>query len=1080
MSQKNRLYAIIILYFRGDGHRGFMKALRIVVLSVLSIFVAGYLAFLFVLPYAIDLNTYSPQITKTIQRNTGLNVTIKGLKVRTAWNLSAGALIDKTDLKYPEGQKFAQINNMDIKLSLIPLLWGQIQLDKISADKILANLDVNDKGEFLLQNYLDKNSPSKNGTVIGFSDSMPDITAKEYRISLLQDKKDYTIKGEDLKISDFVLNKKIKIKTKGNLILNNRKQISYDIFVYSKTLHKAASPKAEKTNIIKIFGDLYKYNINADVSAHLSIKDKKDDTEIKGNVDIDKISLALGHNIYPIGNKVNGFSEGQNIYPPPLSNLKLDFKGDDVGINSHLYTDNNSKAVILGNLKRGKNKFINLKVKSDANLKNVVLISNTVLKMFGRKDLENTSADGLISADFSIKSDFKRVKSAGYLKIKDANITNKSYKVSLNSVNADVDFSQDAVNIRQATANLNNQPIIIKGTVDRNANADISVLADKLQLKGVLLAAGQGQILKDNTIINTTGANIVDVKASLKGPLDKASPKINVLVSNINFVNNPSKARVKIQKIVVKPDFSKQNKGKAEIIDLKIIPNAPASIAAAKINLAFDDQDLSIEKTPFYINNIKTNLEGHISNLNSTPILNPVTISTPSEFSMPIQGYDNSRIVLKADIKLSGDITNPKIEGGANIPLISIPPLSFVMKNTILHVQKDIFLDCPWLQIANSTAKFNARIDSNFSNGINAKSVNLTAGNLDLNTLSYVFRNMRGNQNSNITISNAKASAARLKTGDIVITDINNADATLKNNILHFSNIMGNAYFGKVGGNVYYDFKHNKTSLDIQGRGLSAGPALIAVLGNDNDIHGQLDFDTNLTLSGYSKEEITNNLKGNTNFIISNGQMGALGKFEHLLYAQNIISNNVFRATLNLVAKAITVKNTGVYKYMKGKITFSRGWANITYVKTSGPSMSLYMTGRYYIPGNLASLTILGRISDDVVRILGPIGEFSMDKVISSIPKLGEISSSLINQYTINPYYENTSQIPYLTPRTELPTKEFKVVIDGDVSKQSSVKSFKWLSSPKAGQATVQHEVQPQKPTPTVPDFVKNLPDLRM
>ncbi len=36
--------------------------------------------------------------------------------------------------------------------------------------------------------------------------------------------------------------------------------------------------------------------------------------------------------------------------------------------------------------------------------------------------------------------------------------------------------------------------------------------------------------------------------------------------------------------------------------------------------------------------------------------------------------------------------------------------------------------------------------------------------------------------------------------------------------------------------------------------------------------------------------------------------MGVLGKFEHLLYAQNIISNNIFKSSLNLVARAITAK----------------------------------------------------------------------------------------------------------------------------------------------------------------------------
>ena len=151
--------------------------------------------------------------------------------------------------------------------------------------------------------------------------------------------------------------------------------------------------------------------------------------------------------------------------------------------------------------------------------------------------------------------------------------------------------------------------------------------------------------------------------------------------------------------------------------------------------------------------------------------------------------------------------------------------------------------------------------------------------------------------------------------------------------------------------------------------------------------------------------------------------------------------------------------------------------------------MSLYLTGRCYMPEQIANLTILGRLSDDVVRIMGPIGEFSVSKAISYIPKIGEISSYYIDQMTTNPNYENTSQIPDLTPKTEFPTKEFKVLIDGDIHKQSSVKSFKWISSPKIGQPEgqpvqqiySQPEVQPepQKPTAEVPEFVNRLPDLK-
>ena len=82
-----------------------MKKINVILLSFLTIFIAVYLAFLFILPYAIDLNKYSPQITKAIQDYTGLHVDIENLKVKTSWNLSLGAIINKTDLKYPTERK---------------------------------------------------------------------------------------------------------------------------------------------------------------------------------------------------------------------------------------------------------------------------------------------------------------------------------------------------------------------------------------------------------------------------------------------------------------------------------------------------------------------------------------------------------------------------------------------------------------------------------------------------------------------------------------------------------------------------------------------------------------------------------------------------------------------------------------------------------------------------------------------------------------------------------------------------------------------------------------------------------------
>lgn len=1033
-----------------------MKRFKIALLSILSIFIIGYLAFLFVLPNAIDLNEYSPEITKIIKDSTNFQVELKGLKIKADWDLSIGALTDRADLRYPTGKKFAQINGLKVKLSLLPFLWKKINIDKIDADKILLNLEFDKNGDLLLKDFLSNKSPQKLSNNFTFSNKLPTLNAKKYRVSFIDGQKIYSAKGSNFKISDFVLDKKIKLKTNGALILDNHNQILYNIAVISEIFPEN---KKQRIDILKIFKDLKKYDIHANINTNLAIKNNKGDPDINGTIDLDKVSFIFGGKIFP------------------KSSLKLAFKGDKAKINSSLHVNENSKAVISGFFNNGKNKLVNLQVISDElDIQDIVVIAKAMSKPFGIKNLQNISASGLLKADFNIKSDFKKVQSNGYLKIKNANITDKSYNVSLNSVNADIDFSQDAVNIKQAKANLNGQPVTIKGIINEKADANISLVANKLQLKGVLLALGQTKILHENTVLS----GIVNVKASLKGRLDKASPIINATVDNVSLKNKLTKTKIKLTKAIINSNCTSEKNGKAEIVNLKITPNLPAIISIPKVNLVFDEKNLTIEKTHLYVNNIQTNLFGKISNRNSNPHLDSINISIPNQVSLPIEGYADSKIVAKGYLKFTGDFNNPQIKGAIIIPLIHIPSMMLNIKDTNLQLDNGINITCPQLRVANSLANFSAYIDNNFSNGIVAKNVNFSADNFDLNFLIPVFKNITRNssQNLNITVINGKSHILKFKAGNVVSTNVA-SDIRIKNNILYLENLLADAYFGKIGGSIYYDFTHNKTKLNLQGRGLSAKPAMMGLTGQNDDIKGKLDFDSNITMSGYSKNELLRSLKGNLGFIISNGQMGVLGKFEHLLYAQNIVSNNVFKASLNLIAKALTVKNTGVYKYMKGKLAFSGGWATIQWIKTSGPSMSLYLTGRYYMPDDFANLVILGRISDDVVRILGPIGEFSVDKAISYIPKLGEIKSNLINQLTTNPNYENTSMIPDLTPKTEFPTKEFKVVIDGEVHKQSSVKSFKWISTPKSIQYQIEQEVPPQQPIPEVPDFVNRLPDLK-
>ena len=80
-----------------------------------------------------------------------------------------------------------------------------------------------------------------------------------------------------------------------------------------------------------------------------------------------------------------------------------------------------------------------------------------------------------------------------------------------------------------------------------------------------------------------------------------------------------------------------------------------------------------------------------------------------------------------------------------------------------------------------------------------------------------------------------------------------------------------------------------------------------------------------------------------------------------------------------------------------------------------------------------------------VVKLLGPIGDLSADKLFSAIPKFGALTSSIINVMTTDPRGENIAAIPSLTSESQT-YKDFKVLFNGGIESKSSIKSFKWLT----------------------------------
>ena len=456
-------------------------------------------------------------------------------------------------------------------------------------------------------------------------------------------------------------------------------------------------------------------------------------------------------------------------------------------------------------------------------------------------------------------------------------------------------------------------------------------------------------------------------------------------------------------------------------------------------------------------------MKGSVDNISKNPRLNNVNIKSAEMLAASIPGFKNSKINTQFELTLNGSPSSPEMKGFANIPSLSIPEIKTNLKNMTVDITNNaITIDTPTINIDNSVMAAKTIVSPNFSNGIVINTIDYNALLLDTDTLLKAMEGMPSQkpvQNTGtktqstssasdigVVIQSGKGSVAKFKSGNLTASDLS-GDFSLKNSIFYLKGLKGSAYNGKINGEASVNLINGKTDVDFHGSGMNAENAIYGAAGLKNALSGTLSFNAKLSLNGYAQNQndMMKSLSGSTDFKIINGEFGNIGRFENMLFAQNIISNGVMGALVSPIANMPVVKNSAEFKSISGDMSFSNGWAQIKSIKTSGPSMSYFITGQYNLINTSANLTILGRLGADVVAALGPIGELSVSRLTSYIPKFGNLTGNLINAMTTDPKTENTAEIPALSNGSRN-YKDFKITFNGGIESKSSVKSFKWLS----------------------------------
>jgi hypothetical protein len=415
---------------------------------------------------------------------------------------------------------------------------------------------------------------------------------------------------------------------------------------------------------------------------------------------------------------------------------------------------------------------------------------------------------------------------------------------------------------------------------------------------------------------------------------------------------------------------------------------------------------------------------------------------------------------IKGDLFINGEYLNPEIIGQIYIQNLYNQPTQLSMSNCSIDFNKNIAsVNSPLVKIADSTMGINANIYTDVSKALIFKNLNIKSKFLNTDTI-LMYKDAPLMKMLPVEIREGKFYSERVLAdiyGSQAYLTAFTSDMKLQNDLLSLKNISSEIFNGKLAGTVNFNLKDETFDTNIMARGVSASPIFDIISMRKDSVSGVMDFDTSLTGNLGSKKSLNGDIK----FEVRNGRMSTLGKLEHLLYAQNVIADNMLRTSLSIVTKAITLKDTGLFKYLRGDIVMKEGIADIKMLQSLGPLMSLHIKGIYNPENDYADLVVLGRISDEIMSGLGAFGDFSFNKLM--IMLTGEEN----NKYNI--YSSDFANLPQLPVKN---TKEFRSTINGTIDKPSSVKTFNWISYSKKSLK--------QKDIPMsnveIPSFVEELP----
>lgn len=648
----------------------FLKILGMILLGMIVII---YLCFLFVLPNVVDLNKYKPMIRDIVKEQAKLDIDFSEIKPFTTPFLGAGAKLNDVTIKLPDGSKLLSTDRIKAGISIPSLLLMTVNVSNLELDNPFINLEIaEDNVDYkfikLIEDILNEKKEATLGVEIQedverkfkfnpawIKIKVPRAKFNNYKILVtdLKTKHFLDLHGEKLKVGYFN-RKTLKVKTVAELYSDNNRNINADLDI--DTFLPKPRPKldaeddpAERIDIrfVNLVGMYQNYDLKTNIDAKYRARKNKD-----GKIN------AFGHiNIEDLTMKVSELKL-------PSSYARFKMFGSTVDMDTNIYPAENQNIQLLGKLHIGENP------KMDMNIKTAKIQFNDMLTLTRafldslriKNELSQYRAAGSLVADCYIKTNFKKLRSDGFIKVENGGLAVRNLGQVISNANINAILEDSVLDIKDSSLFVNNSKVNIDGSIDKNSVAAINIKTEKMPLSG-LFNAFAPKDLREKYILNSGDLTL---DASILGKLKEAIAGVKFQVEGFNFAERKNVFSVRDTKLL--GEFSSNNKTKTisgNLVnnDFKfVIPKTGSALTIPKINVNISDKNIYIAENDILFNDSsKLKYSGEIIDYNKLKSINfnvdgNVTTGDLIKFvGQNMKQYFHAQGTLPVELTLNGD-----------------------------------------------------------------------------------------------------------------------------------------------------------------------------------------------------------------------------------------------------------------------------------------------------------------------------------------------------------------------------------------------------------------------------------------